>query len=168
MRTELHTHINENGIFKMREVEAIEVPAGGEAVLEPGGLHVMFMGLHKPLKQGESVHLTLTFEKAGKVMVSVPVGKVGAMGAHSHKDHSGHMMGGGHGQHKSGEHECKHGKHHKNHDAKHGSGMKHGEHKKKHGNHGAKHGKHGDHEGCMSDEEYQKHHKMKHGTGSSN
>lgn len=76
---ELHTHIEENGMMAMRKVEAIDVPASGEAVLAPGGLHLMFIGLTAPLKEGESVAVTLVFEKAGEVAVSLPVKGPGAM-----------------------------------------------------------------------------------------
>ena len=47
--TELHTHTNENGVMKMRPVPAIDVPAKGQAVLQPGGLHVMLIDMKAPL-----------------------------------------------------------------------------------------------------------------------
>ncbi len=74
-RVELHTHIQDaNGVMQMREVEAgFPVPAGGSYMLMRGGDHVMFLGLKQPLVDGESVSLTLTFEKAGDVVVDVPV-----------------------------------------------------------------------------------------------
>lgn len=74
-RVELHTHIeDENGVMKMREVEAgFPVPAGGMHALERGGDHVMFMGLDQPLPEGESISVTLTFENAGDVVVEIPV-----------------------------------------------------------------------------------------------
>ena len=87
-KAELHTHIREGDIMRMRRVEAIDVPAGGVATLEPGGDHVMLMGLREPLKEGETFPLTLTFENAGEVTVEVMVMKVGAMG---------HGSMGGHG-----------------------------------------------------------------------
>lgn len=76
---ELHTHIEENGMMAMRKVDAIDVPANGEVPLAPGGLHLMFIGLKAPLKEGESVAVTLVFEKAGEVAVSLPVKGPGAM-----------------------------------------------------------------------------------------
>jgi copper(I)-binding protein len=76
---ELHTHIKDGEVMKMRQVMAIEVPAGKPVKMEPGGLHVMFLGLNAPLKEGESFPLTLVFEKAGKVDVTVPVKGAGAM-----------------------------------------------------------------------------------------
>lgn len=78
---ELHTHIRDGDVMRMREVEFIDVPANGATELKPGGLHVMFMGLKAPLKEGESFPLTLTFENAGDVTVEVNVMKASAMGA---------------------------------------------------------------------------------------
>ena len=91
-RVELHTHLHENGVMKMRQVDAIDVPASGEATLEPGGNHVMLMGLKAPLKEGETFPLTLVFEKAGEVTVDVMIGDVGAMQGHDHSGHGGHGM----------------------------------------------------------------------------
>ena len=63
---ELHTHIRDGDVMMMRRVEdGIPVPAEGVVHLEPGGYHVMFMGLKAPLKEGDTFLLTLTFEKGG-------------------------------------------------------------------------------------------------------
>jgi copper(I)-binding protein len=56
----------------MRPVQSIPVPAGGSATLEPGGLHVMLIEV-EPLEPGQMVNLTLTFEKAGTVVVEAEV-----------------------------------------------------------------------------------------------
>lgn len=74
-RVELHTHIaGENGVMRMVEVpEGFPVPAHGEHVLKRGGDHVMFMGLKQPLKDGDTFPLTLVFEKAGRIEITVPV-----------------------------------------------------------------------------------------------
>lgn len=81
---ELHTHVKDGEAMRMRPVEAIALPAGGEARLEPGGHHIMLIGLKQPLKEGMHFPLTLTFEKAGRITVEVPVQKAGAGGGHSH------------------------------------------------------------------------------------
>lgn len=79
--TELHTHLHEGGVMRMREVPAIDVAARSATRLAPGGLHVMLIGLKQgQLKEGESFPLTLTFEKAGTVIVTVPVIGPAAMG----------------------------------------------------------------------------------------
>ena len=65
----LHTMIMEDNIMKMRPVDTIEIPAGKTIELKPGGFHVMFMGLHTPLIEGEMFPLTLTFENAGSLMI---------------------------------------------------------------------------------------------------
>ena len=86
-KVELHTHINDAGVMRMREVEGgIEVPPGEAVAMKPGGLHVMFFGLKQPLKEGESFPLTLTFERAGSVEVTVQVEAVAA-GAGGHRHH---------------------------------------------------------------------------------
>lgn len=72
-RVELHTHLHQDGVMKMMKVEAIDVPAEGEAALAPGGDHVMLFDAVEPLKIGDSFPLTLTFEKAGDVEIMVPV-----------------------------------------------------------------------------------------------
>ena len=77
---ELHTHIKDGDVMKMRRVDGIDLPVGGTVMLEPGGFHIMFMGLKAPLKQGSSFPLTLTFRKSGPVTVDIPVKAVGAMG----------------------------------------------------------------------------------------
>jgi periplasmic copper chaperone A len=72
-RFELHTMAMEGDVMKMREVKAIELPAGQKVELKPGGLHVMFIGIKEPLKVGSKVPVTLKFEKAGEVKVEFDV-----------------------------------------------------------------------------------------------
>lgn len=69
----LHTHLMEDGVAKMRPVEAIEVAPGEPTVLEPGGLHLMLMGVKEKLVEGGSLPLTLVFEKAGEIRLEIPV-----------------------------------------------------------------------------------------------
>lgn len=70
---ELHTHVEENGVFRMREVEFIEIPASGQQDLKPGGHHVMLMKIHAPLREDDEIPVTLSFEKIGKVAFVAPV-----------------------------------------------------------------------------------------------
>lgn len=84
---ELHTHVKEGEVMKMRPVESINVPAGATVELKPGGDHVMFMGLSQKLEQGGSFPLTLTFAKAGEVKVTIDIQGPGAMGMPSGMDH---------------------------------------------------------------------------------
>ena len=87
-RVELHTHIEDaNGVMQMREVEnGFEIPSGGSHTLERGGDHVMFMGLNQSLNHGDTVEVILTFEKAGDVVVEIPVDleRKGKHGSHAH------------------------------------------------------------------------------------
>lgn len=73
--TELHTHLNEGGVMKMRPVAVIDVKAKGEAVLKPGGLHVMLIDLKAPMKEGDTVPLTLTFDDGSTKKVDAKVVK---------------------------------------------------------------------------------------------
>ena len=54
-------------------ISRIELPAGEDAVLEPGGLHVMLIGLNDPLRAGERFELTLVFDDASEKTVEVDV-----------------------------------------------------------------------------------------------
>lgn len=78
---ELHVHINDNGVMRMREVEGYNVPAKGAFELRPGGAHLMFMNLKRPLKEGEKVPVKLKFEKAGEVSAEFQVGGMGGVAA---------------------------------------------------------------------------------------
>jgi copper(I)-binding protein len=93
---EFHTHVEDaNGVVKMLPVpDGFDLPEGGVIEMKRGGNHVMLMGLKQPLEQGDVVPLTLIFEKAGDVVVDVPVDlerKPGQSGAAM--DHSGMKMG---------------------------------------------------------------------------
>src|SRR5262249_27128385 len=72
---ELHSMTNVNGMMQMREMDALDVPAGKTVKFAPGGNHVMIMGLKSPLKDGDTLPLTLTFEHAGDVAVEARVGE---------------------------------------------------------------------------------------------
>lgn len=76
-RVELHDHFNENGIMKMRPVQAIEISAGQSIELVPGGKHIMFFNVRKDaLQEGQTVVLTLEFAKAGMIEVECLVKSV--------------------------------------------------------------------------------------------
>ena len=74
---ELHTHIKgENGMHQMREVERIDVPAGGQTALQPGGFHVMLINLNGPLEPGNSVELTLVYDDGSEETLTAPIKSV--------------------------------------------------------------------------------------------
>ncbi len=74
--TELHTHGKKDGMMVMYKVPNIEIPAKGEALLKPMGLHVMLIGLTKQIKEGDTVNLELTFDNGESVKVAAPVKKL--------------------------------------------------------------------------------------------
>ena len=76
---ELHTHVNEGGMMKMRPVKDIEIKAKSETALQPGGLHIMLIDLKQALKEGENVAITVTFEDGSSKKFDAPVRKPQAM-----------------------------------------------------------------------------------------
>ncbi len=81
-RVELHSHTMDNGVMKMRPVEAIEIPANSRTELKSGGYHIMMFDVQTMPEKGSTVPLTLTFENAGAVQIGAIVGKPG--GTHNH------------------------------------------------------------------------------------
>ena len=84
---ELHTHIHDDGVMRMRQVPRIEVPANGSVELKPGGLHVMLFNV-KPLKEGDQVELTLKLSDGKTETVTAPVKNL--IKHKMHKDHKMH------------------------------------------------------------------------------
>jgi len=88
---ELHTMSMTDGVMRMRQLEGgVPLPAGETVKLEPGGLHVMFIGLKQTLTAGESVPVTLTFEQAGTLEIEVNIeDQAGMSDDHGAKDQHG-------------------------------------------------------------------------------
>ena len=93
---EIHEMKMDGDVMKMRELsDGLEIPAGGEVVLKPGGFHIMFMKMKEQLKSGETRTITLEFEKAGTVELELPVRDMkGGHGSHDHSGHGDHDMKG--------------------------------------------------------------------------
>ena len=82
---ELHSMSMQGDVMRMRQVDAIDVPAGKSVELKPGGLHLMLVGLKAPLRDGDTITVDLRFEKAGTVTVPVQVrAAAGDGGMHKH------------------------------------------------------------------------------------
>lgn len=84
---ELHSHVNDNGIMKMREVQGIEIKAKGQTQLKPGGYHIMLIDLRPALKEGDSVPLTLSFDDGSSLQIMAPVRRAAADQASDHQGH---------------------------------------------------------------------------------
>jgi periplasmic copper chaperone A len=85
---DLHQDQVTNGVMEMRAVKSLTIDPGKTVTLDPSsGYHLMLIGLKGPLKEGQTVPLTLTFDHAGKQQVTASVAKIGAM-------HAGEMSGG--------------------------------------------------------------------------
>ena len=77
---ELHNQVMDGNVMRMRKVDGIDVKPGESVKLDPMGLHVMFLGLTAPLKEGSSVPITLVFQRAGRIEIKAEVAKAGAGG----------------------------------------------------------------------------------------
>lgn len=75
---DVHQSKSADGVMSMDAVPALDLPPGETVAMKPGGLHIMLMGLKAPLKRGATLTLELSFEKAGRIMVRVPIGGVAA------------------------------------------------------------------------------------------
>jgi periplasmic copper chaperone A len=78
----LHESYVEADVAKMKDLPRIDLPAGATVELKQGGMHIMLTGLDAALKEGDVLSLELTFEKTGRLPVTVTVGK--AAGDHLH------------------------------------------------------------------------------------
>jgi periplasmic copper chaperone A len=72
-QAEIHVTRQENGIMSMRRVDTLDLPPGKAVRIEPGGVHIMLLGLNAPLVVGDHVHLTLRFKRHSPVELDVPV-----------------------------------------------------------------------------------------------
>jgi periplasmic copper chaperone A len=70
---ELHEMRTERGTMKMRRIDGVTIPAGGKVALEPGGLHLMLIGLSQPLRPGARVELVLRFQDGSERVVEARV-----------------------------------------------------------------------------------------------
>jgi hypothetical protein len=77
-KAELHESMSDQGVMKMRPVAGLAVAPGTPVTLSPGGYHIMLLQLKQALVEGQTVPVTLTFEKAGPVSTSAIVQKAGA------------------------------------------------------------------------------------------
>ncbi|MEL7048701.1 MAG: copper chaperone PCu(A)C [Pseudomonadota bacterium] len=118
-KLEMHTTEVTDGIARMREISGgLEIAPGATVTFQPGGKHLMFMGLSAALEDGKKIDGTLEFEKAGTVTVKFAVEPLSAKSGKA-VDHSAH----GHGAAKGDGHSS-HGGHHD-----------HGDHKGAHDDH---------------------------------
>jgi copper(I)-binding protein len=76
-RVEIHESFLTDDVMRMRQLDGLDIPAGGSVELAPGGTHLMLMGLTQPLVEGEEVELILRFQRSGDLAVTAPVRAAG-------------------------------------------------------------------------------------------
>lgn len=83
---ELHTHQNDNGTMRMRQIDQIDLPAHQQVKLQPGGLHVMLIGLKQTLEADQQVAVSLRFSDGSEQQLNLPVKNITqTMHKHEHK-----------------------------------------------------------------------------------
>jgi len=89
-KVQVHEMAVNNGVMTMRPLDqGLVIEPGKTVKLAPGGYHLMLLDLKNPLKQGEKLPITLEFERAGKVSLSLDIQGIGAQGpANSDGSHS--------------------------------------------------------------------------------
>ena len=91
-KTELHSHINDDGVMRMRKVKFINIPMHGQAILQPGSYHIMMMGLKGPLNEGSIAIIRLHFARSGNIAVPFPVKRDFTAKDHPKKKHHNHTQ----------------------------------------------------------------------------
>lgn len=93
-KVELHNHIHDQGVMRMRQVPKIDVAAGGTVALQPGGYHMMLLDLKQPLKLNQTFPVTLKYQsgRSEKITVTVNNGKGMQQNGHSMNHGQGDMQ----------------------------------------------------------------------------
>jgi len=87
-QVQFHKETEDNGVSRMREARNVELEPGAKITFKPGEMHMMLVGLKQPLIEEQALPLTLQFERAGNIDVTMPIEKLGAM----HREDMGTMM----------------------------------------------------------------------------
>ena len=91
-KAEIHNHINDKGVMRMRQVAKIDVLAGKSVTLQPGGFHVMLMGLKQPLKLNDTFPVTLKYQSGRTQKITATVNNGSGMQTMNHGEHHDHQM----------------------------------------------------------------------------
>lgn len=85
---ELHTHLQENGMMRMRQLEKINIPANASTELQPGGYHIMLIDLKSPLTLGQKVSLSLEFDDGSREQIQAEVKNIMAGMSNMNMEHN--------------------------------------------------------------------------------
>lgn len=84
---EMHEHIKHNGTFKMQKMQPLTIPANSKANFEPGGNHIMFIDVTKPIKNGDKIDITLSFDDGTQKTITTVAKKHHRSGKKAHHKH---------------------------------------------------------------------------------
>ena len=83
-RVEIHEHIVNDGMMRMQQRQSLTIQAQSEVVLQPSGFHLMIFDLKQPLKQDDTISLTLHFSQQDDLVIQLPVHSIKKMQHHHH------------------------------------------------------------------------------------
>ena len=83
-RVEIHESSQVDGMWRMRQLDALVIPAGGSVTLAPGGAHLMLFGLTQPIREGDSLAITLELDNGETLPVTIDVVSPGSGHHHQH------------------------------------------------------------------------------------
>jgi copper(I)-binding protein len=81
---EIHESVQRDGMWRMRRLIELQIPAGGSAELAPGGVHLMLFRMERGLREGEKLPVTLQFDNGETRQLEIDVRAIGASGGHRH------------------------------------------------------------------------------------
>lgn len=81
---EIHESVQRDGMWRMRRLTEVQIPAGGSAELAPGGVHLMLFRMERGLREGEKLPVTLRFDNGETRQLEIDVRAIGATGEHRH------------------------------------------------------------------------------------
>ncbi len=84
---EMHEHIMSNGAMKMQRIEPLKIEANGSVKFQPGGYHIMFIGVTQNIKDGDKIDITLSFDDGTKKIISSIAKNKYEAGENTHKHH---------------------------------------------------------------------------------
>ncbi len=84
---EMHEHVKHNGTFKMQKMKPLTIPANSKANFEPGGNHIMFIGVTKPIENGDKIDITLSFDDGTQKTITSVAKKQHSSAKKAHHKH---------------------------------------------------------------------------------
>ncbi len=83
-KVEIHRSFQQDGMWRMRRLADLPIPAGERAELAPGGAHLMMFDMKQALREGDTLPVTLEFDNGQTIEMNIEVRAIGAGSGHQH------------------------------------------------------------------------------------